>query len=205
MPRPPDQASAARLRALLEALADGASMAEAVERSGVEPRDLDLLERIAGAIGEPENMASEAAIGEGAPGGDTGTRLTVHADGASRGNPGEAACAAIVLDARGEELLRRSRRLGVATNNVAEYEAVLMGLDLAAQLGAREVELRLDSELVVRQLNGQYKVKHPGLQPLYARAIKALQTFVSWHIIHIPRKENAAADKLANDALDGKA
>lgn len=131
--------------------------------------------------------------------------LVAHSDGASRGNPGEAACAVILADESGNELLRRGRRLGVATNNVAEYEGVILALRLARELGAVEVTVRLDSELVVRQLNGRYKVKHPVLKPLFARASELMQSFARARVVHVPRAENSAADGLANDVLDGKA
>jgi len=133
------------------------------------------------------------------------TKLIAFTDGASRGNPGKAACAAILFDEKDEELVRRSKRLGIATNNVAEYEGVLLALDLAETLGARDVEIRLDSELVVRQLNGQYKVKHPALKPLFERARELMAAFDRVTVSHVPRDENTVADKLANDELDGKA
>ncbi len=132
-------------------------------------------------------------------------KLVAFTDGASRGNPGEAACAVVLYDEKNEELLRRSKRLGKTTNNVAEYEAVLMALELAGLLGARSVDLRLDSELVVRQLNGEYKVRHPGLKPLFERACKGMGAFEHVSVMYVPRAENALADELANDELDGKA
>lgn len=133
------------------------------------------------------------------------TKLIAFTDGASRGNPGKAACAAILFDEKEEELLRRSKRLGIATNNVAEYEGVLLALDLAETLGASDVEIRLDSELVVRQLNGQYKVKHPTLKPLFERARDMMAALDRVTVLHVPREENTLADELANDELDGKA
>jgi ribonuclease HI len=134
-----------------------------------------------------------------------GPTLIAFTDGASRGNPGEAACAVIFFDEKNEEVLRRSKRLGKTTNNVAEYEAVLMALELAEVLGARRLELRLDSELVVRQLNGEYKVKHASLKPLFTRARKRMEAFERVTVTFVPRAENDLADKLANDQLDGKA
>lgn len=134
-----------------------------------------------------------------------GLKLIAFTDGASRGNPGDSACAVIILDEKNEELLRRSKRLGRATNNVAEYEGVLFALELAELLGARELELRLDSELVVRQLNGSYKVKHPVLIPLFEKARRRMGSFDRVTVSHVPRKENAVADKLANAELDGRA
>ena len=134
-----------------------------------------------------------------------GLTLIAYTDGASRGNPGPAACAVIILDKKDDELLRRSKSLGKTTNNVAEYEGVLFALELAELLGARELELRLDSELVVRQLNGSYKVKHPVLIPLFEKARRRMGSFDRVTVSHVPRKENAVADKLANAELDGRA
>ncbi|UCH85817.1 MAG: ribonuclease HI family protein [Candidatus Latescibacterota bacterium] len=131
--------------------------------------------------------------------------MTAFTDGASRGNPGDAACAVILFDDTNEELLRRSKRIGVATNNVAEYEGVLLALELAEMLGAKELIIKLDSELVVKQLNKQYKVKHPTLKPLFERARIMIGGFRRVDVTHIPRGENKLADKLANDELDGKA
>ena len=132
-------------------------------------------------------------------------RLIANADGASRGNPGPAACAVIISDQDGEELLRRAKLLGVTTNNVAEYHGVHLALELMKQLGARDVALKLDSELVVRQLNGEYRVKHPSLRPLFQKARSLMDEFSSVDITHIPREDNKAVDRLANDALDEKA
>lgn len=132
-------------------------------------------------------------------------RLTAFTDGASRGNPGQAACAIVLFNEKNEELLRRTRPLGVATNNVAEYEGVLLALDYAEALGARALDIRLDSELVVRQLNGEYKVKHPALKKLHARVRARIASLGEVTLSHVPREENALADGLANDELDGKA
>jgi len=132
-------------------------------------------------------------------------RLVAVCDGASRGNPGQAACAVVLTDADdGAEVLSRAKRLGVATNNVAEYEGVILALELATMLGASELKLKLDSELVARQLNAEYKVKHPSLKPLFLRAQELGRAFDRLEVIHVPRDETQAADKMANDALDGK-
>lgn len=131
-------------------------------------------------------------------------RLVALTDGASRGNPGEAACGVIITDTKGEELLRRAKRLGVTTNNVAEYQGVIFGLELAGQLNATEIVLKLDSELVVRQLNGEYKVRHEALKPLFQRTKEMMRQFDNVDFVHVPREETRAADKLANDVLDGK-
>ncbi|UCG53760.1 MAG: ribonuclease HI family protein [Candidatus Latescibacterota bacterium] len=131
-------------------------------------------------------------------------KLTAFTDGASRGNPGEAACGVILFDEENEELLRRSKRLGVATNNVAEYQGVILALELAAALGAKILRVNLDSELVVKQLNNEYKVKHPSLKPLFIEANELMKTFDHVEIVHVSREETKFVDKLANDELDGK-
>jgi ribonuclease HI len=95
-------------------------------------------------------------------------------------------------------------RIGVATNNVAEYRALLRGVDLAQSLGARELEIINDSELIARQLTGAYKVKHPSMKPLYEEAIAALRGLDRWQIRSVPRGQNARADALVNAALDGE-
>ena len=99
-------------------------------------------------------------------------------------------------------LAERGEYIGEATNNVAEYRALLLGLSLARDLGARSVEVVNDSELVARQIGGQYKVKNPGLKPLFLEAMKALREFESWSVRNVPRAMNARADELVNEALD---
>ena len=129
-------------------------------------------------------------------------RLTVHVDGGARGNPGPAAIGVVVSGPDGEVLDEVAERIGVATNNVAEYRALLRGLERAAALGAREVDLVNDSELVAKQLTGAYKVKHPAMKPLYEEAMSALGGFDRWSIRSVPRAQNARADALVNAALD---
>ena len=130
-------------------------------------------------------------------------RLVVQIDGASRGNPGPAACG-VALIHDGETLLERGRYLGKTTNNVAEYRGLLLGLELARQLNATHVTVQSDSELLVRQLAGRYKVKARHLKPLVQQAQRALEAFEGFKIRHIPREANTAADRLANQALDEK-
>jgi ribonuclease HI len=129
-------------------------------------------------------------------------RLTVNFDGGARGNPGEAAIAAVVSAPDGALLEERGEAIGVATNNVAEYRALLLAIERARALGASEVELIGDSELVVRQVRGEYRVKDPGLRPLHAAALEALAPLERWSIRNVPRAENAAADELVNATLD---
>ena len=105
----------------------------------------------------------------------------------------------------GEVLAEEGRYIGEATNNVAEYRALLLGLELARSVGARDVEVVNDSELVARQIGGQYKVKNPGLRPLWLEAMAALREFDSWSVQNVPRALNARADELVNQALDQEA
>jgi ribonuclease HI len=129
-------------------------------------------------------------------------RVVVHVDGGSRGNPGPAAAAAVISSPEGDVLDEAAETLGRVTNNVAEYRGLLLGLERARALGADEVEVVNDSELVARQVNGAYKVKHPDMRPLYEQAIAALRAFDRWSIRSVPRAQNAAADALVNQALD---
>jgi ribonuclease HI len=135
---------------------------------------------------------------------DAHLRLIVHVDGGARGNPGPAAIGVVLADESGSVVDELAERIGVATNNVAEYTALLRGVGRAAELGAREIELINDSELVARQLSGDYKVKHPAMKPLYDEAVQALKAFDRWKIRSVPRAENARADALVNAALDGE-
>ena len=129
-------------------------------------------------------------------------KVVLNVDGGARGNPGPAAIGVVISDPDGETLEELSERIGVATNNVAEYRALLRGVERARALGATEVEIVNDSELVARQLTGAYKVKHASMKPLYAEAISALRRFDSWGIRSVPRAQNARADELVNQALD---
>jgi ribonuclease HI len=130
-------------------------------------------------------------------------KLVIHVDGGARGNPGPSAIGVVVSDSDGAVLEEVAERIGVATNNVAEYRALLKGLERATALGASEIELVNDSELVTRQITGAYKVKHPAMKPLHAEAVAALGQFERWRIRSVPRAQNARADELVNRALDG--
>ena len=129
-------------------------------------------------------------------------KVVVHVDGGARGNPGPAAIGVVISDSDGELLEELGETIGIATNNVAEYRALLKGLERARALDAREIEIVNDSELVARQVTGAYKVKHPAMKPLHAEAVAALQDFDRWRIRSVPRAENARADELVNEALD---
>jgi ribonuclease HI len=130
-------------------------------------------------------------------------RLVLHVDGGARGNPGPAAIGVVISRPDGSVVDELAERIGLATNNVAEYRAVLRALERAEELGGTEIELIGDSELVARQLSGIYKVKHPAMKPLYEQARAALARFEQWRIQTVPRAENARADALVNAALDG--
>jgi ribonuclease HI len=129
--------------------------------------------------------------------------MVVNVDGGARGNPGPAAVGVVVQDADGEVLEEVGERIGSATNNVAEYRAVLLGIERARALGASELELIGDSELIVRQVKGEYKVKDAALRELHAKVSRALAPFDGWSIRHVRRESNAEADRLVNEALDG--
>jgi ribonuclease HI len=132
-------------------------------------------------------------------------QATLFADGGSRGNPGPAAGAAVLIDAEGELVEEIGAYLGVATNNVAEWTGLLLGLEAAQKRGIRRLRVRLDSELVVKQLRGEYRVKHAGLQPLHRRAMQLLRAFEEIDVAHVPREENKLADGLVNRVLDQEA
>jgi ribonuclease HI len=129
-------------------------------------------------------------------------KLVLHVDGGARGNPGPAAAGAVVADTDGTVLDEASEALGIATNNVAEYRGLLLGLRRARQLGATELDIYNDSELIARQLTGQYRVKNEALRPLYEQARAELSGFDRWSITSVPRAQNAHADALVNAALD---
>jgi ribonuclease HI len=130
-------------------------------------------------------------------------RVVVHVDGGARGNPGPAAVGAVVTSSDdGTVLAERGEYIGEATNNVAEYRAVLLGLALAKSVNATEVDVVNDSELVARQIGGEYKVKNAGLKPLFHDTMETLRSFDHWSVSNVPREQNARADELVNEALD---
>ena len=131
-------------------------------------------------------------------------RLIIFTDGASQGNPGQAAIGAVIEDGQGKVISRISRRIGHATNNQAEYTAIIAALEEASRLGAEEVEVRADSELVVKQFNGRYKVKKATLRPLYQKVVQLAGPLKVFTITHVPRAQNREADRLANRALASK-
>jgi ribonuclease HI len=129
-------------------------------------------------------------------------KVIVHVDGGARGNPGPAAAACVISSPEGEVLGEYAQLLGATTNNVAEYRALLLGLQHARELDASEIEVIGDSELIAKQVRGLYKVKHEAMKPLHAEATAALKQFERWSIRTVPRAQNAHADALVNVALD---
>jgi len=213
-----DPALAAKLAAVLKKVAHGKPLAVAAAESGVGAHEIERIVKDverelwarAREADEPADPRTKATKPDKKPtkkkkaSKKDGLSLIAYADGGSRGNPGKAACAALVCNSDGEELLRRNRLLGKTTNNVAEYEGVLLALALCRELGARHVTLRLDSELVVRQVDGSYKVKHSEMQRLHTIVKELMAEFDSVEVEHIPRTKNKVADALVNAALDGK-
>ncbi len=131
-------------------------------------------------------------------------KLITYTDGGARGNPGPAALGVVIQNEQGEVLVSYGEYLGVQTNNVAEYQAIISALHKAKELGATEVECRADSKLVIEQLKGKWKVKEPHLQTLFMQAWKAMQVFTKVRLVHVPRAQNAAPDKEVNKALNAR-
>jgi ribonuclease HI len=129
-------------------------------------------------------------------------KVIINVDGAARGNPGPAAIGAVIKDETGNVVARLSHPLGVTTNNQAEYQAIIIALEKAISLGAKQVAVKSDSELAVNQINGRYKIKNTALRPLYVKVVALIGKLESFAITGIPREQNAEADDLANKALD---
>jgi ribonuclease HI len=175
--------------AIFAALAQGLDLPGVEARFGLNPEDLQELFQEASTLYRDR--------GEGF--------WRLHCDGASRGNPGPAGAGMVLFDPQGRLQANQGRYLGEATNNVAEYQALLLGLEEAHRLGVKKLRVLADSELMVKQLNGRYRVKAPHLIPLWRAAVNALKKFESWAIAHVPREENRLADEAANRAIDQKA
>jgi ribonuclease HI len=196
-----------KLRVLLESLARGESLDESWRQAGFDSREeaAGELVRLAGSLGAARRGSGDSRVREpragadGAPGLD---HVIVYVDGASRGNPGPAASAAIAYLAAGDELTSVAKKIGRATNNTAEYRAVIEGLRLAGTLGARSVTIRLDSELVARQLSGEYRIKNADLRALAEEVSREAGRFERCRFEQVPREENREADRLANRALN---
>ncbi|MGB2799167.1 MAG: ribonuclease HI family protein [Dehalococcoidia bacterium] len=128
-------------------------------------------------------------------------RITIYTDGAAQPNPGPAGVGVVILDESGAVIFEASHSIGYATNNQAEYKAVIKGLEEAARLRPEHIEVRSDSELLVKQIKGEYRVKNPGLKPLFQQIHQLIKAFPSFSIVHIPRTQNKAADALSRKAL----
>lgn len=189
-----------RLAEVVEKLGRGRSLDEALREAGLDRRRADVL------IEEVTRLLRGRAPSENekTPSGRSALKIVAFCDGGSRGNPGPAACAAVLYDGENNELLRRAKRIGTATNNVAEYEGVILALELARELGADDLLLKLDSELVVRQIQGSYRVKSEALKPYHGRALELASAFVTFSVEHVRRADNRVADSLINATLDGK-
>jgi ribonuclease HI len=207
----PPGASDPSLAEVLRALADEEPLERTAVRLGI-PR-ARLLRILRGAASEldegvpgPPPPAAAAAtppktpdlFGKPAAGG----RAIMYFDGASRGNPGPSGAGAVILDAGGKVVAEAGRFLGVQTNNVAEYQSAILGFETALQLGFKELDVRADSMLVVQQLKGEWKIKHPGLLPLWEKARALLAKFDRVTLRHVPRELNTLADEMSNRAID---
>jgi ribonuclease HI len=183
---------------ILSHLAQTLSVAKTLKRfPTVKPKDLqEILERclqllVKGKAERPSTLPPKRKM-----------EFSIHTDGASRGNPGEAGIGVVIADEQGKTVKELKSYLGMTTNNVAEYRAVLLALEKAFELGAESVIISLDSELVVRQITGEYKVREAHLKPLHRQVLDLLHKFTKYRILHIPREENRRADQLANEAID---
>lgn len=200
------------LKRLLELLAGGLPLDNAWEQAGYHARAeaeealLEMAAILGVEIDSSKPVQEPVSAGTAAKTVDitgmTISELIVHADGASRGNPGPASAAVVAYDTEGTELTSRAKRLGKATNNVAEYSACILALELAADFGAPNVTVRMDSELVVKQMKGEYKIKNENLAVLAKKVRELAAGFEKCVWEHVPRAKNAAADKLANEVLD---
>jgi len=185
---------------VLLALAEHETLDAASAALGIDKEEaLRLLRGAARQLGEaePQTRASSRVTSPGEV-----RRVRVFSDGAARGNPGLAGAGAVILDEDGRVLARLGKFLGKQTNNVAEYQGLVLGLRRARQMGAREVEIRADSQLLIRQLQGKYAVKNEVLKRLYEEALALLRSFERYELVHIPREQNALADEMSNRAID---
>ncbi|HYH95111.1 ribonuclease HI family protein [Hyalangium sp.] len=161
-------------------------------------------QRLDGSAGEPQadSPTVESPTAEESPARVATPRLRLYSDGAARGNPGPSGAGAVLVEPGGQVVAKVGKYLGHQTNNYAEYMGLLLGLRHAKSLGAKEIEIFADSELLIRQLGGRYQVKSATLRPLYEEAVKLLNDFSRVKLVHVPRAMNAAADEMSNRAID---
>jgi len=182
------------VKTLLGLLAGGGTLDESWEAAGFRSRAeaIGAIESLARSLGDRPEAAKPRGL----------ERAILHTDGASRGNPGPSAVAAVIYLPTGEELASVAKKIGRATNNVAEYRAVIEGMKLARSLGVGELTVRMDSELVVKQLTGAYRIRSADLEPLAREVAAEARHFAKCSFEHVRREENREADRLANAALD---
>ena len=202
----------ARAARLLRELAAGTALQKAAEKADYDiPQARDDLLSLAARLDEQARelekdlAAQRAREARREQVADSPNDLFFAFDGGSRGNPGPAAGAAVACDASGYVLTERTFFFENATNNVAEYHGLLAAIELATELGVTRLRIQGDSELIVKQLKGEYRVKNKNLMPLFLKAIRELRQFEKWEVMHVPREENRAADQLVNEVLDEKA
>jgi len=180
---------------LLEELAKTLDLEKTIKKLNISRREAGEIFRVlAGRRGKKPTAAAKAKAATGF--------YELYVDGASRGNPGESGAGAVIKDRSGKEVKRVKKYLGTGTNNRAEYKALIMGLEAARSIGVPKILVYADSELMVRQLSGVYKVKSKDLLPLYEKARGLLSGFSEYKITHVPRERNKDADTLANEAID---
>lgn len=205
----PSEADLLRYIAREEPLTDTVRAFRGVSREHLGQMLEALAARLSASAEEPRKAPAPAPAEPAAPsvtgdGKGSFPRLRLFTDGAARGNPGPSGAGAVLVEPGGQVVARLGKYLGIQTNNHAEYTALLLGLQHAKVLGARELEVFLDSELIVRQLGGAYQVRSATLKPLYEEAVRLLKDFPKVKVAHVPREENSAADEMSNRAIDEK-
>ncbi len=185
----------------LEYLAETLDIAKTIEKLDITPEDArTILKGLVSKRGEAGGNAPARAPRRAAE-----SVHLIYVDGASRGNPGRAGAGAVIKGPDGAVLKRLKKYLDITTNNMAEYQALIMAVEAAHSLRIRRIRVLADSELMVKQINGQYRVKSADLRPLYEKAVKLLKGFEEAKVEHVYREENSDADALANEAIDGRA
>jgi len=182
------------MKTLLALLAGGGTLGESWEAAGFSSRAeaVGAIESLSKSLDDPPSAGKPRGV----------ERAILHTDGASRGNPGPSAIAAVIYLPTGEELASVAKKIGRATNNVAEYRAVVEGMKLARDIGVRELTVRMDSELVMKQLTGAYRIRSKDLEPLAREVAAEARHFAKCSFEHVKREENREADRLANEALN---